>query len=1000
MDGRYPFKYDAFISYRHCEPDKSVAEKLHRMLEGFRVPRPIANACGKKTIKRVFRDREELPSSANLADNITEALKDSEFLIVICSPRTAQSRWVLKEIEDFAAMHGHDRILALLIEGEPREAFPKQICFVNRQTSGDGGTTETLAEVEPLAADIRASSEREMYRKLRNEILRLLAPMLGCGFDDLKQRHRERRIKAILTTSISISAFFIAFGAVSMYQSMIISRQNREISKKNEEITAQIQKTQISQSLYLADISSSLLEEGDRYRAVMAACEALPKDLRDPERPYVEEAEFALSKALGVYDIDNMFDMDMVLDHDKTVDHIELSPDGRTLLTVSGDGWSRMWSIEDGKKIGEYFSDHSSLFSDRCIAFIDNNTVVSANLDNVTCFDINGEVRWQMGSGASQICVFEGGRVAALLSGNLKVLDASNGDIITEIDLDEYMDTEDFGNYVTCAAFSTDGSRIGTGTSSGKVYVFDAVTGRMLQSYSTSLQNVADIAFSPDGYTVAASSELDPLNPLERGKGVLDIWPPADGETVDPIEFSHSAIDDLKFYPFDSDLVILTEGEKLNVCDIKSGQIVYSFISGDNISDYEIFDGFIVTSSIDGTIRFCFLKDNGFESDWHRITRPEPITGIEIGSGRIALTCGASKKVYIMQTLSNDNTVRLAEHNDTIVKTAFSPDGSMCVSAGADGELLLCSVADKKPIRSTSLGGSIEDCRFVSKDRIIVVLTEGGVLLLDNDLKIIRKETTDHISWVSFNGDNSVFAVGCGQQATVFSSDELGTVACAQTGYSAACSFTADNRLMLAGGFSEAKLIDPYAGTETILSDDEGIVTGAVSSDGNIYALAFDDRSIRLYDTADIKKEPVSLGKTVNEAERLIFSPDSGLLFVGYDDSSIGIFDSRDGTLLTSLDPDHFSGTLEKVIYSLDGSRAAVIDETKNAVIIDTSTYKVLAQAKIGDIDRNFETIISNWNAELLLVPVYTPQMLLDEARKQLGGRTLTDRERIEMFIE
>lgn len=62
------FRYDAFISYRHCDPDKRIAEKLHRMLETYKIPKAIVKASGKKRINRVFRDREELPTSSNLAD--------------------------------------------------------------------------------------------------------------------------------------------------------------------------------------------------------------------------------------------------------------------------------------------------------------------------------------------------------------------------------------------------------------------------------------------------------------------------------------------------------------------------------------------------------------------------------------------------------------------------------------------------------------------------------------------------------------------------------------------------------------------------------------------------------------------------------------------------------------------------------------------------------------------------------------------------------------------
>ena len=35
------YKYDAFISYRHCELDKFVAENLHHILESYDLPKSI-----------------------------------------------------------------------------------------------------------------------------------------------------------------------------------------------------------------------------------------------------------------------------------------------------------------------------------------------------------------------------------------------------------------------------------------------------------------------------------------------------------------------------------------------------------------------------------------------------------------------------------------------------------------------------------------------------------------------------------------------------------------------------------------------------------------------------------------------------------------------------------------------------------------------------------------------------------------------------------------------
>ena len=74
------YKYDAFISYRHCDLDKFVAENLHKALETYDLPNNIKEKLNieGKTFKRLFRDQDELPLSSNLEDPILEALNDSK----------------------------------------------------------------------------------------------------------------------------------------------------------------------------------------------------------------------------------------------------------------------------------------------------------------------------------------------------------------------------------------------------------------------------------------------------------------------------------------------------------------------------------------------------------------------------------------------------------------------------------------------------------------------------------------------------------------------------------------------------------------------------------------------------------------------------------------------------------------------------------------------------------------------------------------------------------
>ena len=117
------YKYDAFISYRHTEPDFTIAKNLHSMIEKFKVPKHLSENSSNETREfRVFRDREEL-STKDLSTMIQEGLKESENLIVICSRRTPLSPWCRKEVQLFKEMHGSDNSIPELIEGTPDESF-------------------------------------------------------------------------------------------------------------------------------------------------------------------------------------------------------------------------------------------------------------------------------------------------------------------------------------------------------------------------------------------------------------------------------------------------------------------------------------------------------------------------------------------------------------------------------------------------------------------------------------------------------------------------------------------------------------------------------------------------------------------------------------------------------------------------------------------------------------------------------------------------------------
>jgi TIR domain-containing protein len=201
------FKYWAFISYSHA--DEEWAKWLHKSIETYRVPRKVvgretANGTLPKRLFPVFRDRDELPGASDLGGKIQEALKTSRSLIVVCSPKSAVSKWVNEEIKTYKTLGRADHVLCLMVDGEPNaapdsgllECFPRAVRF---QVSPNGEITEEPAE--PIAADARPGKDGKT-----NALFKLLSGVMGVGYDELRQREKQRQRQRQLRLSALVIA--------------------------------------------------------------------------------------------------------------------------------------------------------------------------------------------------------------------------------------------------------------------------------------------------------------------------------------------------------------------------------------------------------------------------------------------------------------------------------------------------------------------------------------------------------------------------------------------------------------------------------------------------------------------------------------------------------------------------------------------------------------------------------------------------------------------------
>ena len=247
------FKYRAFLSYSHA--DTKWAKWLHTGLEGFRIDKDLAGretAAGKipASLRPIFRDRDEFTAGHTLNEQTIAALDGSAALIVLCSPKSAESHYVNEEIRLFKQRHPDRPIIPVIVamnlgSAPPRSpkgsdpsqervrstpnvhvrgltpdhdargltpaapSFPPALTF----KLGRQGQITGTPEPDILAADVRDDGDgRDLA------LAKVIARLLGLGTDDVFRRaERERRRQGRVRMSIAATMALLLAGGGYLY---------------------------------------------------------------------------------------------------------------------------------------------------------------------------------------------------------------------------------------------------------------------------------------------------------------------------------------------------------------------------------------------------------------------------------------------------------------------------------------------------------------------------------------------------------------------------------------------------------------------------------------------------------------------------------------------------------------------------------------------------------------------------------------------------------------
>ncbi|MBQ9254499.1 MAG: TIR domain-containing protein [Bacteroidales bacterium] len=418
------YEYYAFISYKR--ENVQWAKWLHHKLEHYRLPANIRknNKDLPNKIRPIFQDSQEL-SGGLLSKSIENSLRQSKYLIVICSPLSAKSPWVNREVQTFIDFGREENIIPFIIDGTPFSSTEEKECFPPALLNLKG------------ARELLGISINEMGRDAA--IVKVVARMFDLKFDTLWQRYeREKKRKRFIITSLVLAFALISLGIGSyifrlnnnleksnkslkratleaqkqrdraneeskekqlaydsvLKQQGIIQKANEDLLLTNNQLREERDKVKKAnwkmmenQSRVVAEQANKLIDEGDSYTARLLLLSVLPKDLSNPDRPYTPEVEATLRRA-----IESETGKIKYLTESSLFLNCRFNSDGTKILCHSGCKTS-LWNIANGMQTNEIYNKNGIIgkiwnYLDRIyISYGDSIQILDNNLNHLYTYN-------------------------------------------------------------------------------------------------------------------------------------------------------------------------------------------------------------------------------------------------------------------------------------------------------------------------------------------------------------------------------------------------------------------------------------------------------------------------------------------------------------------------------------------------------------------------------------------------------------------------------------
>ena len=686
-------EYFAFISYKR--EDEKWAKWLASKLENYHLPTTLNGKNLPKNLRPVFRDVDEL-SAGNLPEQIYHALSISKNLIVVCSPRSAKSEWVDKEITDFIDIKGGkaDSIYPFIIEGVPFSEDADKECFSEKLRNLPDNE-------ERLGGNINEQGGRNAA------VVKIIAGMLGIDFDSLWQRYeREQKKRRIWIMSIIL---IFAFFSVGIAGWMIHKDWNM----------------MKMQARVVAEKANQLVDKGDSYTSRIILLDVLPKDWiwrYWPNKPYVPESEFALRKAIE--------NDDAILNSgEATVDYVSFNSDGSLILTLS-DNHIYIWDAVTGQCKYTFAREekdepypYTVLFSN------DGQHVIAAYKDCRIClWDVStGKINSEYGihfnsstyisvSPSLSLFIVGSWKNDSYFTNGTYEYDLFIGDLIsgeTKITLKGHsLD-------VNSVVFSTDEECVVSASNDSTCRIWDVKSGHCMNVLPRHAGKVTYASFSPNNKMIVSASD----------NGVIYLWDVKTGKNLWQTKGHDNYISSVKFSPDGNTIVTSSWDHTVKIWDSRNGTLQQTLVkhSGEVYhADYSPDGKRIVSCGYDKTIRIWDLKKkNKLIKIEARLNYNDSISS----NGEFVIR----KKDYGLHLIELKTDKELFSiSGDSPYSISFSPNSKYLVETGTEGKAIVWDIRKRQIMHILDCEGyDVWDAAFSPNSKTMVISSGNIIELFD-----------------------------------------------------------------------------------------------------------------------------------------------------------------------------------------------------------------------------------------------------------------------------